>query len=178
MSTNGSHVARKVFPKGPTRGWRIGMGVFTMGAGVLVLAWPDVAVVTVAIIVGVHMIIAGIFLVVTAFSRERAMRVLYLLLGILLALAGLLCFRSPFHATTLLVVLFGLTWLVNGVVELFHGLAGGGGWVILSGGVSIVAGAAVLAYPAPSARVMVWLFGVALLAIGMSVLIAAVQRDR
>lgn len=178
MSQNGAYVTKKVFQRGPAPGWRIGLGVVTLGTGVVILVWPHAAVVTIAIIVGVHLIIAGAVLAVTAFARSRGLRLLYFLLGVLLVLAGLLCFRSPFHATALLVVLFGLTWLVNGVVELFHAFTGGGGWLILSGGVSVVAGIAVLAYPAPSARAMVWLFGISLLGIGLAVLIGGLAGNR
>jgi uncharacterized membrane protein HdeD (DUF308 family) len=144
---------------------------------VLILVWPDAAVVTVAIIVGIHLIVAGIVRAVTAVTRDAgnaALRALYLVLGLLLVAAGLLCLRSPFHATALLVVLFGLSWLVNGGIELFHGLTGGGGWTAVSGAVSLAAGVVVLAYPAPSARAMVWLFGLALVAIGLTIVVAAV----
>lgn len=177
MTQNGAYVSRKVFRKGPSRSWRIGLGGFTILTGVVILAWPGAAIVTIAIIVGVHLVVAGVVLAGTAFAREKTARLLYFLLGVLLVLAGLLCFRSPFHATTLLVVLFGVTWLVNGVVELFHGLTGGGGWVAVAGAVSVVAGVAVLAYPAPGARVLVWLFGVSLLAIGLAELVGALAES-
>lgn len=181
MSTNESSSATVVFSAGPTRGWRIGLGLVTVATGALILGWPGAAVVTVAIIVGVHLIVAGVISVVLALVRNSGrMRVLYLLLGALLAVAGILCLSSPFHATTLLVVLFGVCWLVNGGIELCHGLMGGGGWTVASGVVSFAAGVVVLAYPAPSARAMVWLFGLALVTIGLTVFMGAVlgTRDR
>ena len=137
---------------------------------------------TVAVIVGVHLIVAGIVRIVTAVTRDietGSLRALYLLLGLLLLIVGLLCLRSPFRATAVLVLLFGLSWIFNGVIELFHGFMGGGGWTIVSGVVSLVAGIVVFAYPAPSVRGMVWLFGIALIAIGLvTTLGAIVARPR
>lgn len=176
MSANGSAGATVVFSTRPSRVWRIGLGLITVATGVLILVWPDAAVVTVAIIVGIHLIVAGVIRAVTAVTRDGGgtVRALYLLLGLLLVAAGLICLRSPFHATALLVVLFGISWLVNGGIELFHGITGGGGWTAVSGAVSLAAGVVVLVYPAPSARAMVWLFGLALGAIGLTIVVAAV----
>jgi uncharacterized membrane protein HdeD (DUF308 family) len=181
MSANGSAGATVVISGRPSRVWRIGLGLITVATGVLILVWPDAAVVTVAILVGIHLIVAGAVRAVTAVTRDAGnatVRALYLMLGLLLVAAGLLCLRSPFHATALLVVLFGLSWLVNGGIELFHGLTGGGGWTAVSGAVSLAAGVVVLAYPAPSARAMVWLFGLALVAIGLTIVVAAVVTPR
>jgi uncharacterized membrane protein HdeD (DUF308 family) len=168
-----------VFADRPSRAARVGLGLITVLAGGLVLGWPNVGVLTVAVIVGLHLIAVGVIRVVAAFTGAAGLpRVLYVLLGSLLAVAGILCLLSPFHAIALLVVLFGVAWIVNGVVELCHGFAGGGVWTAVSGAVSLAAGIAVLAYPAPSARVMVWLFGLALVAIGLTVFVSAVFGHR
>jgi uncharacterized membrane protein HdeD (DUF308 family) len=180
MSANQSSGATVVFADRPSRLLRIGLGVVTVIAGVLVLVWPDVAVVTVAIIVGIHLLGAGVVRGVTAFSADVSggVRVLYVLLGLLFVVAGIMFLASPLKGIALLVLLFGVSWVVNGVIEMFHGFSGGGGWTIFSGAVSSLAGVAVLAYPAPSARAMVWLFGIALVAIGLSVSISAAVARR
>lgn len=179
MSVNQSSGVTVMFADRRSRAWWIGLGVVTVAAGVLILGWPGAAVVTVAVILGIHLIAFGVIRVVTAFTGATGVpRVLYVLLGLLLGVVGVLCLLSPFQAIASLVVLFGLCWVVNGVVDLVHGFAGGGGWAIVSGMVSVVAGLAVLAYPAPSARVLVWLFGVGLVAIGLSVFLSAVFGDR
>jgi uncharacterized membrane protein HdeD (DUF308 family) len=180
MSRNESSTTA-VFSDRTSRGWRIVLGLVTAAAGGIILGWPGVAVVTVAVIVGIHLIVAGVIRVVTALPGKAGnapTRILYLLLGLLLVVAGLLCLRSPFHVTALLVILFGLSWIVSGGIELFHGLTGGGGWTVASGAVSLVAGIVVLAYPAPTARTMVWLFGLALIAIGLTLVVAAVADTR
>lgn len=175
MSRNESSTT--AFSDRASRGWRISLGLITAATGGIILGWPDVAVVTVAIIVGIYLIVAGVIRVVTALPGKAvnaSTRILYLLLGLLLVAAGLLCLSAPFHATALLVTLVGLSWIVSGGVELCHGLTGGGGWTAASGAVGLAAGIIVLAYPAPSARAMVWLFGLSLVAIGLVLFVAAV----
>jgi uncharacterized membrane protein HdeD (DUF308 family) len=181
-SSAGTGVAadRRVISARLSRGWRVGFGLVTVVAGVLILGWPDAAVLTVAIILGIHLIIAGIYRTVTALTQDidGTARALYLLLGLLLIVAGILCLRSPFRATAILVLLFGLSWIANGVIELFHGVSGGGGWTIVSGMVSLLAGVVVLVYPAPSVLTMVWLFGIALIVIGATAAVDAVISGR
>ncbi len=161
----------------PSRGWTIGFGLVTAVAGVCILVWPRAALATVAIILGLQLIVAGIVRMVTAVTRDidsGTTRALYLLLGLLLLVVGILFLRSPFRTVAVLVLLFGLSWVVNGVIELIHGFTGGGGWLIVSGAVSLVAGIVVLAYPEPSVRTMVWLFGIALIAIGLVTTVGAI----
>jgi uncharacterized membrane protein HdeD (DUF308 family) len=92
---------------------------------------------------------------------------------VLLVILGILCLRSPLHTIALLVLLFGLSSIVSGALELFHGVTGGGGWAIASGVVSILVGIVVLSYPVGSVATMIWLFGIALLVMGLSVSIGA-----
>ena len=176
-----SAAARTVITTRPSQGWTIAFGALTVIAGVLVLVWPGAALVTVSIILGIHLIIAGIIRTVTALTRDidsGLVRALYLILGLLLVIAGIVCLVRPFHAATFLVLLFGLSWAVNGVIELFHGFTGGGGWTIAAGAVSLVAGIAVLAYPRSGVLAIAWLFGLALIAIGLTVAIGAMMTGQ
>ena len=163
-----------------SRGWLIAFGLVTVVAGICILVWPKAAVVTVAIIVGLELIVAGVIRMATALTGDDesgGMRALFLFLGLLLLIVGILCLRAPFQAAAILVLLFGLTWIVNGVVELFVGFSGGGAWVVVSGVVSLVAGIVVLAYPAPSVRALVWLFGISLVAIGLVTFVGTFIRN-
>lgn len=155
---------------GSSRGLRIALGVVTAVAGALILAWPGGALVAVAVLMGIQFIVMGIFRIVTAFAfgvDSTGARILFLLLGVLLIVVGVLCLRSPFHTTAILVLLFGLSFIVSGVIELFHGISGGGGWSIASGAATLLVGIIVLAYPEPSLTVMIWLFGISLITVGL-----------
>lgn len=178
MILNSSTRVKVVISTRPAHGWRAGLGLFTAATGLLILMWPRMAVATVAVIVGAHLVVAGAVRAVTALRKDGGLRTLYLILGLLLVVAGLLCLRSPFHATAVLVVLFGACWVVNGGIELFHGVSGGGGWLSASGAVSFASGVVVLTYPAPTAHVMIGLFGLALVAIGLMTFVGGAADAR
>jgi uncharacterized membrane protein HdeD (DUF308 family) len=175
-----SAAARTVISAGPSRGWKIAFGVLTVICGVLILVWPGAAVLTVAVILGIQLIVAGVVRTVTAFTADvdRALvRVLYVLLGLVLIGVGVAFLAAPLGAAAFLVLLFGLSWILNGVIELFHGFTGGGGWTIAAGAVSLIAGVAVLTYPASGVLAAAWLLGLALIAIGLTVGIGALVRN-
>jgi uncharacterized membrane protein HdeD (DUF308 family) len=166
---------------GESRGLRIAFGVVTAVAVGLILAWPGGTVVAVAVLLGIQLIIGGVFRAVTAFTFDAdsvAARILFLLLGVLLVILGILCLRSPLQTIAVLVLLFGLSCIVSGALELFHGFTGGGGWAIASGIVGILVGIVVLSYPVSSVATLVWLFGIALVVIGLTSVIGAFTPSR
>src|SRR5688572_25694678 len=101
-SPTASPAARSITALGRSHGWRIAFGVVTTLAGLLVIAWPGVTLVAVAVLVGLDLIVAGVFRIVTAFALDNdrgGARVLFVLLGLLLIVVGILCLRSPFQTT-------------------------------------------------------------------------------
>jgi uncharacterized membrane protein HdeD (DUF308 family) len=178
-ATESSHTTRTITAVGRSHGWQIALGALTVVAGLLVLLWPDATLLVVAVVVGSLLIVAGIFRVVTAFSLDTdsaGVRAMFLLLGLLLIIVGILCLRSPFRTIAILVLLFGVSWIVNGVIEMFRGFAGDGGWAAAAGTVSVLAGIVVLVYPVPSVVTMIWLFGIALIVVGVAEIAGAVSR--
>jgi uncharacterized membrane protein HdeD (DUF308 family) len=166
---------------GESRGLRIAFGVVTTVAGVLILAWPGGTLVAVAVLLGLQLIVGGVFRAITAFTFPAdgvAARILFLLLGILLVVLGILCLRAPLQTIAVLVLLFGLSCIVSGALELFHGFTGGGGWAIASGIVGILVGVVVLSYPVSSVATLIWLFGIALVVIGLTAVIGAFTPSR
>jgi uncharacterized membrane protein HdeD (DUF308 family) len=166
---------------GRSRGVRIALGVVTMVAGALILAWPGSTLLAVAVLLGIQLIVAGIARVVTAFTFDAdsvAGRILFLLLGVLLVIVGILCLRAPLQTIAILVLLFGLSTIVSGALELFHGFTGGGGWAIASGIISILIGIIVLSYPVGSVSTMIWLFGLSLMVVGLTGIVGAFTPSR
>jgi uncharacterized membrane protein HdeD (DUF308 family) len=58
-------------PGVPGRGWQIFFGVISLIAGIVVLAAPFASIVALAIVVGVWLIVIGVFEVVSAFVMRR-----------------------------------------------------------------------------------------------------------
>jgi uncharacterized membrane protein HdeD (DUF308 family) len=59
-------------PTLPGRAWNIFLGVISLIAGVVVMAYPFESIVTLAIVVGVWLIVLGVFEVVSAFGIRKA----------------------------------------------------------------------------------------------------------
>src|SRR6185295_3696134 len=59
-------------PTLPARGWNIFIGVISLIAGVVIMASPFESIVTLAIVVGVWLIVLGVFEVVSAFGIRKA----------------------------------------------------------------------------------------------------------
>jgi uncharacterized membrane protein HdeD (DUF308 family) len=166
---------------GQSRGLRIALGAVTIVAGALILAWPGGTLLAVAVLLGIQLIVAGIVRAVTAFTFDAdsvAGRILFLLLGVLLVIVGILCLRAPLQTIAILVLLFGLSTIVSGALEFFHGVTGGGGWAIASGIISILIGIIVLSYPVGSVSTMIWLFGLSLLVVGLTGIVGAFIPSR
>lgn len=166
---------------GASRGWRITFGVLTLILGIVVLVWPQPTLLVLAWLFGIQLFIGGIFWLVSAFAVDDASgggRVLLALLGLLLIMVGILCMRSPFQTVAVLTLLLGLAWVIGGVVEVFHGFAGGGGWSIFSGVVSVALGVLVLVYPEVTVTTLTWLIGLALAIYGVTGILVGIAAGR
>ncbi|HEV2371346.1 MAG TPA: HdeD family acid-resistance protein [Streptosporangiaceae bacterium] len=155
-------------------GWALAFGVLTVAVGIVALVWPGRTLLVIAVLFGIQLIVAGIFRFVGAFASSDlsgGTRVLYAVLGLLSLVIGLYAVRHILLTLLALVLLLGIFWVVNGVVELFAALSHrempDRGWTGFMGVLSILAGIVVLVYPGLSLFVLdvvisVWLvvFGI------------------
>lgn len=62
------------YPRFPGRGWSIFFGIISVLAGVVVLAYPFDSIVTLALVVGIWLIILGVAEVISAFAMRSDMK--------------------------------------------------------------------------------------------------------
>jgi uncharacterized membrane protein HdeD (DUF308 family) len=155
-------------------GWVLAFGIVTLLVGLAALVWPGRTLIVVAVLFGIQLIVMGIFRFAGAFAhddRSGGTRVLLALLGVLSLIIGLYAVRHVLITLIALALLLGIFWIVSGAIELFTALSRTDtrhrGWTAAMGGLSVVAGIVVLAYPGISLLVLdvvlsVWLllFGV------------------
>lgn len=154
--------------------WGLVFGVITVAAGICALVWPGITLLAAAVIFGVHLIVGGVYRLVTAFSSQDASggtRVLLVLLGVLPLVIGLYAVRHVLLTVVALALLLGIFWIVSGVIEVFTALpypgTGGRGWRVFMGIISVIAGIVLLAMPAISLLVLVFLISAWLLLFGV-----------
>ncbi|MFE8945860.1 HdeD family acid-resistance protein [Streptomyces sp. NPDC007856] len=152
--------------------WILASAILTFAAGVLVLVWPGETLHVLAVLIGLYLLLGGAIRFVTAFARENhGDRLPGLLVAVLYVLAGVLCLRHPLQTITALALVVGLVWLVSGLLTLSTGIAARDlphrGVVLGAALLGIVAGIAVLALPAESARALTRLLGLWLVLLGL-----------
>ena len=147
----------------------LAFGVVTVAVGIAVVVWPERTLVVLAVLLGIQLIIGGVFRIIGAFTSDAAggMRALMGLLGALSALVGLLCLRAPLQSVAVIGLLLGGWWAVSGILDVFTALFLASEhrvWRMTSGAVSAVVGIFLLVNPEVSLSVLVivvavWLFG-------------------
>ncbi|MFF4692107.1 HdeD family acid-resistance protein [Streptomyces sp. NPDC001307] len=152
--------------------WILASAIVTLVPGVLILVWPDETLHVLAVVLGLYLLLGGAIRFVTAFAREdHSDRLPGLLVAVLYVLAGVLCLRHPLQTITALALVVGLVWLVSGVLTLYTAIAAKDlphrGVVLGAALLGIVAGIAVLALPAESARALTRLLGLWLVLLGL-----------
>ena len=84
--------------------------------------------------------------------------------------------RRGFWVTTLVVVVAGFGWIVEGVMSILESeLSSNRALAILSGALSIIAGMFVFIYPLWSAKMLVIFSGAALLVFGVTLIVRAIR---
>ncbi|MFE2751401.1 HdeD family acid-resistance protein [Actinosynnema sp. NPDC059335] len=166
-------------PAGEAKSLWITFGVITLLIGLAVLLWPGLTLLTAAVLFGLEMLITGIFWLVGSFDSDTRGRPRWLLAvsGLLALVAGILCLRAPFQTIAVLALLLGVTWVVGGVAEIFHGV-GRSGWAVFSGAVTAVAGIVVLVWPVASLIALAWLLAIVLLVLGAMAIAGAIGPRR
>ncbi len=170
---------------GRSWGWLLLLGILSLLLGVALLVWPGKTIVVLATLLGIYLLISGIFQIVAGFATsgmETGLRALAIVAGIVSVLLGLFAFRSIAHSVVLLVLLIGFGWLFRGIVRAVAAIADkttyARGWQIAEGLLGALAGLVILIWPAPSLQVLAWVSGFALVVLGIFEVIAAFQVRR
>ncbi|KUN85410.1 HdeD family acid-resistance protein [Streptomyces griseoruber] len=174
----GSDPAAVLSALGRSWTWLLGSAVATLVPGVLVLVWPDETLHVLAVLIGLYLLVTGLFRFVAVFAREdHGERLPGLLLSVLYVLAGVLCLRNPLQTITALSLIVGVVWLVSGVLTLYTALAARDlphrGFVLAAALLAVVAGIVVLALPTESARALTRLLGLWLVLLGLAEVVLA-----
>jgi uncharacterized membrane protein HdeD (DUF308 family) len=104
---------------------------------------------------------------------------LFLLQGVLSLVLGVLIVIWPGHALTVMILLFGLLILVNGVVAVFAAIGAAGvqepwAWKLTEGILGIIVGLAILRWPGVTALIAVYLVGAWALISGIMAIVGAI----
>src|SRR5690242_6204043 len=169
-------VSQAQMPDGPAAqtlrskcGWIVALGVVYVIAGLIALSSVVFATKVTVFVVGIMMVISGVAEVINAFQfKSWGKFLIWLLLGALYIVAGLLTFENPLLAASVLTLLLGAALVVSGVMRIIlaFSMREGMSWtsVVLSGIVSLILGLIILVHwPVSSLFVLGTLLGIDLL---------------
>jgi uncharacterized membrane protein HdeD (DUF308 family) len=155
-------------------------GLVTIGLGLVLVLWPDETLKVLAVLIGIQLIITGVFrlvLAVASRSLDGSARAITGLVGALALVLGLLCLRSPLQTVLVIGMILGVWWLAAGLVDIVGALRSSEshrrGWDLALGALSALAGGFLLVNPEVSLGVLVIVVSVWLFAYGFIAVVAA-----
>jgi uncharacterized membrane protein HdeD (DUF308 family) len=147
------------------------LGAATVILGFIVALHPTTSVNVIAVLLGVLMILSGIFHLIRVFDTAEPHRVWLGIAGLLFIVIGVILIRHLHLTRSIIGLIIGITWIVQGLAALIGGISGGvregRAWWLLFGAASLIAGIAVVATPASSLDVLATLLGIWFIVMGV-----------
>jgi len=162
-----------------TGSWQATMflGVVTLILGVIVSFHPTGSLNVIAVLLGILMILSGIFHLIRVFDPRERHQVWLGIAGLLFIVIGVVLIRHLHLTRALIGLVIGITWIVQGLTALIGGISGGvregRAWWITFGVISLIAGIVVAATPADSVTVLAVLLGIWFIIMGIFEIIGA-----
>ncbi len=159
--------------------WQAAMflGAMTLILGLIVSFHPTGSLNVVAVLLGILMILSGIFHLIRVFDPRERHRVWLGIAGLLFVVIGVVLIRHLHLTRALIGLVIGVTWIVQGIAALIGGIAGGvregRAWWIIFGVISLIAGIVVAATPADSLNVLAVLLGIWFVIMGICEIVGA-----
>lgn len=131
-------------------GWIIALGVVYLIAGVVALSSVALATAISVFLVGIMMLISGFAEIINAFQvKSWGKFFLWLLLGALYVVAGILTLENPLLTAKLLTLLLGASLIASGIAKIIlaFNMQAGLSWtvVVLAGVVTLLVGLVIVA---------------------------------
>ena len=138
------------------------VGLITLAAGIILIVWPGPSLVTIAVIIGIFLLVDGVIDVILSIAGKGEGRGLVAVLGVLSIIAGLIMVKHPFSALAVLVIIIGIWFIVAGVVRFIAAFSDdqGRGTNVVVGILDVLAGIIVLAWPDLSLKTLAVLAGI------------------
>jgi uncharacterized membrane protein HdeD (DUF308 family) len=147
------------------------LGALTLILGLVVSFHPTGSLNVIAVLLGVLMILSGIFHLIRVFGPQEMHRVWLGLAGLMFIVVGVILIRHLNLTRAIIGLVIGITWIVQGLAALIGGISSdareGRAWWITFGAVSVIAGIVVAATPASSLTFLATLLGIWFVIMGL-----------
>jgi uncharacterized membrane protein HdeD (DUF308 family) len=146
----------------------LGIGLLSMIVGVIVLIKPGNSLATIAVIVGIFILVDGLLALLASLRHATESRGLAALVGVLSIVVGVLLIRHPIQGVVAVALLVGIWLLVMGVVRLVQSFDAAEHrlWRMLVAAIEIVAGIVIVSSPDIGVATLALLVGISLIVNG------------
>ena len=178
MMTSGDYDGEPLPSSVLARTWQavLLLGVLTVILGVIVSLHPSGSLNVLAVLLGILMVLSGIFNLIRVFDPEESHRVWLGIAGLLFIALGVVLIRHLHVTIAIIGLIVGITWIIQGLAALIGGISGRvreeRGWWIAFGVISLLAGIVVAATPVTSLNVLAVLLGILFIVMGVFEIIA------
>jgi uncharacterized membrane protein HdeD (DUF308 family) len=161
----------------PAKWWVVALlGAISIVAGVLALAYPDITLLALGLIVGINLVLVGVIWVALATTEQHSEggRVLRFFVGFLATLAGLVCLVRPGAGVLALLIALSFWFIITGIADLARALDEREHRVISAvlGVIGVAAGVIIVADPDIGLTTLALLAGIAFIVRGTVELMA------
>ena len=149
-------------------------------AGILVIAYPDTTLLLLAIVAGINLLLLGTIRIVDALvaDQDSGGRLLGVVVGVLSVVAGLIVVRRPGESLLAIIVILGIWFVIDGLLDALRVLMGDPdrGPLLLSAVIDLVLGILILSLPKLSLATLAILVGIGFVVRGLAGLFVAWRR--
>ena len=157
-------------------------GIVTLILGLIVAFHPSGSLNVIAVLIGLLMIVSGLFHLIRMFRGGESHRVWLGISGLLLVTLGVVLLRDLHLTVALIGLIVGITWIVQGISALAVGFSGdsgeGRGWWIFFGIISLIGGIVITAVPVKSVTALAVLVGIWFIVEGVFEIVGAFMIRR
>jgi uncharacterized membrane protein HdeD (DUF308 family) len=155
-------------------------GVVTLGVGVFFVVSPHETLSTFTVIAGIFLLIDGVLAIFGSIFNKGDGRVLLALIGVLSALAGLVLIKKPFDTLVVFALIFGIWFVVAGIVRFVAALATpeGRGGSIVTAILDLIAGIVILSWPDLGLSTLAVIIGIVLILRGLFFIVSGWQLHK
>jgi len=161
-------------------GWQgtLLVGVITFVLGLIVTLRPSTSLNVIAVLLGLLMVVSGLFNLFRVFGAGESHRVWHGIAGLLLVVIGVVLIRHLHLTVAFVGLIIGLSWIVEGVAALISAFTGereGRGWWIFFGIVTLIGGIVITAWPVESVTAIAVLIGIWFIILGLVEIVGGIM---
>ena len=155
-------------------------GVVTLGVGLFFVVSPHETLSTFTVIAGIFLLVDGVLAILGSIFGDGDGRGLLALIGVLSAIAGLVLIKKPFDTLVAFTLIFGVWFVVSGIVRFVVALATreGRGGNILTAILDVIAGIVILSWPDLGLSTLAVIIGIVLIVRGGLFIVAGWQLHK